>query len=68
MTLVSAHRLDEKRFSMPFQHLSDDETRQLPVEMQPSTITKYIYKALPEHSRHDERAQPVKLRKKRIQE
>jgi hypothetical protein len=63
--VLSAHRVEEKRFSIPYQHLSKDESKSIvPVELQPSMITKYNYVGVPAYSRHDERAQPVKLRKK----
>ena len=51
-SVLGAHRMEEKRLSMPYQHLSKATAQgQAPVELQPSMITKYNYVGVPGFSR-----------------
>lgn len=63
--MIQAHRQDEKKYSQPYRHSAGPDEE---VGNMPSTITKYNYVGVPLWSRTDQRADPVKLRKKKIQE
>jgi hypothetical protein len=60
--LIQVRRQDEEKYSQAYRHSAGDEE----VGNMPSTITKYNYVGVPLWSRADEKANPVKLRKKKI--
>ena len=60
--MIQVRRQDEDKYSQAYRHSTgDDEAGNMP-----STITKYNYVGVPLWSRADEKANPVKLRKKKL--
>jgi hypothetical protein len=60
--LLQIRRQDEQKYSQAYRHSAGDEE----AGNMPSTITRYNYVGVPLQSRVDEKANPVKLRKKKL--
>jgi hypothetical protein len=60
--LLQIRRQDEQKYSQAYRHSAGDEE----AGKMPSTITRYNYVGVPLQSRVDEKANPVKLRKKKL--